>query len=965
MKSLLASILFLLSFLQTRSQVITPFSIRYQATQKGGIRYVSNTAVTCAAGGTCATSQAQVPPAGTAQNNNFNDAYVDIDSDASTFMSSSDSLALPGCTEISWAGLYWGGDITSASPNYATRSQVKIKVNSGAYVDLTADQIQLNSVGYTTYHCFKDVTSIAKAAGANARYTIANAVATVGATNKFGGWTIVIVYKNDLQPMRNLTVFNGLTVVSASASNTTVPISGFLTPLSGPVSFELGSVTYDGDRSQTGDAFSFNGAGTNVNITDAVNPANDVFNSTLSYNGVQKTAPFVNPAYPNTLGYDADIFTPNNSTKNYIGNSSTSANIVLSTGGETYLTQVVTLAIDVYEPDLRSSVRVSDINGGLVEPGDILEYTVTGKNIGSDPSVNTYIVDTLEGNAAYVPGSLRIVTGPNAGTKTDAASDDQAEYFAASRTIRVRIGTGANGISGGQVNNSPSGTDSTVFVFRVSATTDCVVLACDNVIDNRSYIYGTGNVSGTTFNNASNPDIFDGNGCPVPGSTPTPINAVICAAPVAGNNGPLCPGTPLNLTASASSNVTYSWAGPSSFTSTVNNPTINNVTSANAGSYTVSVRVPGSACLLSVSTTVTVTTPPNTGQLAGTAGGGAASQTKNVSLAGGLYTDPSCDVISRTVASGAAPVSGSVNSKVWVETTVPAFAGLPFVSRHYDIAPAASPSTSTGTVTLYFLQSEFNAFNAAAGSTLKMPTGPADAAGIANIRVGQFQGTSTGNTGLPGSYPAGGTVINPPDANIVWNASIGRWEITFPVVGFGGFILQTSPFVLPVNLVYFTGEKQGTDILLKWQTAGEQNSAVFEIEHSTNGVSFNKIGEVTAAGNSTQQVNYLYTHYSVPAAVNYYRLKQVDTDGKFIYSSMVAVAVSLPDAFKILVNPVIGGRLQLASGRAGVAVVTTLTGQVVKQQRVIQGIQEIAVQDLKPGVYLIRIGSGTKKFIIK
>ncbi len=612
MKNRLFTIVLVLFSTAVFAQVITPFSIRYQTTQKGGIRYLSNTSVTCSGVG-CGAGRSEVPPAGTSTDNGFTAAYVDIDADGTTFSSSSDSLALPTCSEISWAGLYWGGEMTNAGANYATRNQVKLKTNNGSYVNLTADALQDNAVGFSTYHCYKDITAIMQAGGTNARYTIANVAARIGGTNRFGGWSIVIVYKNDLQPMRNLTVFNGLSNVSGANPISDITVSGFLTPLSGPVTFEVGNITYDGDRSSTGDQLMFNGGSGFVNILDAVNPTNDIFNSTYSYNGVQKVTPFINPGYTNSLGYDADIFLPNNAAKNFIGNSATSATLRLTTGGETFLTQVVTMAIDVYEPDLRAACRVVDLNGGSVLPGDILEYTIVGKNIGSDPSVNTYITDTLEYNSVYIPGSLSILSGPNAGLKTDAAGDDQAEYITASRTVKVRIGTGANAVSGGQVNNSPLGIDSTQIRFRTMATTDCIVLQCDNIINNRAYIFGTGNVSGNNFNNGSNPNIFDGNGCPVPGTTNTPISAASCTPPSSSSNSPVCTGSTLSLTTSPSSSIaTYSWTGPGGFVSTAANPNRANATAAMAGTYTCVITIPGSACSFTVTTTVVINTRPAT-----------------------------------------------------------------------------------------------------------------------------------------------------------------------------------------------------------------------------------------------------------------------------------------------------------------------------------------------------------------
>ena len=97
------------------SQVITPFTPVYQVTQKGGIIYLANSSLGCssnpplaALSSTCAAGTTVAPPAGTLRDNNFTSAYIDIDGDPSTFMSSSDSLNLPSCSEITKAYLFWG-----------------------------------------------------------------------------------------------------------------------------------------------------------------------------------------------------------------------------------------------------------------------------------------------------------------------------------------------------------------------------------------------------------------------------------------------------------------------------------------------------------------------------------------------------------------------------------------------------------------------------------------------------------------------------------------------------------------------------------------------------------------------------------------------------------------------------------------------------------------------------------------
>ena len=614
-KIILKRIVLLLSFslilTQAFSQIIDPFSIRYQNQQKGGIRLLSNVSVSCT---NCATTTSQIPPAGNGVNNNFNMTFVDTDNTTATYMSSSDSLNLPNCSEVLWAGLYWGariggnGLMASTVTNFAVRNQVRFRVNNGAYATLTADELLDNNVGYDSYHCFKNITPLVQAVGGNARFTIGNLVSRTGTSNMFGGWTIVVVYKNVFESMRNLTVFDGLANVS-NGNNATIPISGFLTPPTGPVSFELGVVSHDGDRGQTGDQLLFNGVGTAyVNVSDAVHPTNDVFNSTIARNGV--LTPFRIPNFNNNLGHDASVFFPNNATFNYIGNNATSANIRITTGGETILTSIVTSVIDVYEPDLRATVSVQDLNGGLVQPGDVLEYTLVGKNIGSDISNGTFMSDTLDPRTVYLPNSISINYGPNLGPKTDAYNDDQAEYDPINRVVIARIGTGANATTGGVVVNSPTGADSTVVKFRVTVINDCLMFQCDPTLDHKAYIFGTGNISGNAYNNGGLSDLYDANGCPTIANNALVINVAGCPPAAIDYNDPLCVGENLQFNFPFSSVANYNWIGPNNFTSTVQNPTINNVSIANAGQYIVAVSFNGLDCILDTLTTVVVNTNP-------------------------------------------------------------------------------------------------------------------------------------------------------------------------------------------------------------------------------------------------------------------------------------------------------------------------------------------------------------------
>jgi hypothetical protein len=77
--------------------------------------------------------------------------------------------------------------------------------------------------------------------------------------------------------------------------------------------------------------------------------------------------------------------------------------------------------------------------------------------------------------------------------------------------------------------------------------------------------------------------------------------------------------------------------------------------------------------------------------------------------------------------------------------------------------------------------------------------------------------------------------------------------------------------------------------LVNWSTASESNTSRFVVEHSINGVQFNPVGDVIAAGNSSSVTNYTFNHPNPVNGINFYRIKQVDRDGNYKYSIIVSV----------------------------------------------------------------------------
>src|SRR5262249_47709156 len=155
-----------------------------------------------------------------------------------------------------------------------------------------------------------------------------------------------------------------------------------------------------------------------------LNPANNVFNSTLSLEGVRFSAK--SPDYVNQLGFDADILAANG----VLGNGTTSATVTLQSASDRYYAGGIVFKTEIFVPKFdASSFRktVADLNGGSVRPGDVLEYTISARNVGTDAALQTVVRDTLAATLTYVAGSLRVASGANAGAKTDAAGDDQME----------------------------------------------------------------------------------------------------------------------------------------------------------------------------------------------------------------------------------------------------------------------------------------------------------------------------------------------------------------------------------------------------------------------------------------------------------------------------------------------------------------------------------------------------------
>lgn len=310
-----------------------------------------------------------------------------------------------------------------------------------------------------------------------------------------------------------------------------------------------------------------------------------------------------------------------------------------------------------------------------------------------------------------------------------------------------------------------------------------------------------------------------------------------------------------------------------------------------------------------------------------------------------------CRIMARIQPTGASPVSGCVEAKVWVEGGVVTKGASRFVQRHYELMPAAHAATATARITLFFSQPEFDAFNNGAG-TRGLPSSPTDWAGKSNLLIVQYHGTSP--TGEPGSYSGGTKVIDPDDNAIVWNDALNRWEVSFMVTGFSGFFVSNAD-PLPLKLISFSANAAEDVVNLEWTTAEEVNTSHFEIHRSADARNWQVLpGQPPAVGSG----GHLYdaTDADPLSGVNYYRLKMIDLDGSYAYSHIAAASHRSDLRLQIFPNPATRViRAVLTRGGDGKAELFHLGGTLVVSQDLIDGKVVMQVGSLPKGLYLIRI----------
>jgi len=170
-----------------------------------------------------------------------------------------------------------------------------------------------------------------------------------------------------------------------------------------------------------------------------------------------------------------------------------------------------------------------------------------------------------------------------------------------------------------------------------------------------------------------------------------------------------------------------------------------------------------------------------------------------------------------------------------------------------------------------------------------------------------------------------------------------------------GMYLLEFPAVLPVDLVSFTGEATTKGNLLNWETASELNNAGFEIERSFDSRTFEKIGFVDGNQTSSQAQSYSFLDEDISEELTYYRLKQLDIDGKYEYSDVISISNKLSVGFSLVLypNPVVNN-LTVENG-IGTANITSIDGRFISQVQITDRKYNLNVSNLPEGIYILTV----------
>lgn len=256
---------------------------------------------------------------------------------------------------------------------------------------------------------------------------------------------------------------------------------------------------------------------------------------------------------------------------------------------------------------------------------------------------------------------------------------------------------------------------------------------------------------------------------------------------------------------------------------------------------------------------------------------------------------------------------------------------------------------------------------------------PASDVNLFNSVVVPDAGT-TGEISFEGGVTSGGNTsyVVPADGSIrlIYYATVPATNALNLVSGATAFV-GTTPIgftedtvsvscLLPVTISQFTAFRQNNNVMLRWTTERELNSAEFIVQHSTDGSVWNNIGTVAAAGNSEVRRMYNMIHRQPSNGMNFYRLKEISTTGTYSLSQIVRLLFTENGpGIRVYPNPVTGGMMNVETDESRNMLMLDSKGRIILRQITQPGTNRINVSHLSKGLYILKTDTGSQKIIIE
>jgi hypothetical protein len=172
----------------------------------------------------------------------------------------------------------------------------------------------------------------------------------------------------------------------------------------------------------------------------------------------------------------------------------------------------------------------------------------------------------------------------------------------------------------------------------------------------------------------------------------------------------------------------------------------------------------------------------------------------------------------------------------------------------------------------------------------------------------------------------------------------------------------------PVKFINVSAKWNEGEALINWSTAEELSNKSFSIEKSEDAIAWNSIGEVPGAGNSSSVLNYSFTDASANAPLIYYRIRQIDQDGKSALSFVVSINNSGLSIISIHPNP-FDDKLEIRNADKIVSLeLFNMQGELIESiagSLLSGGVFHWDLSHLRSGDYLVKITDNSYKIILK